>query len=200
MVDQHTLSLRRIDLYFCRTNGFNDTMKSFDAFLVDSRTQIQNHTTTRHIKLQDFPDRKVLKVNRRNNSFHYPVYQKDQGVCFELEFKHRQTKLVQNDLLNNQLAIFEDKLVLQFFKYSGQVLCLNYPYPDWVVYFRIRYQIVNASNPTLLTSYLKNRRMSEEEEEKLFYLLQFLSFIKSLESNSFKDGKRLRVKKQNYYR
>lgn len=42
--------------------------------------------------------------------------------------------------------------------------------------------------------------MSEEEEERLFHLLQFLSFIKSLELNPFKDCKRLRVKKQNYYR
>lgn len=200
MVDGHTLSLGRIDLYFCRTNGFNDTIQSFDAFLVDSRTQIQNHTTTRHIRLQDFPDGKVLKVNRRNNSLHYRVYQKDQGVRFELEFKHRQTKLVQNYLFNNQLDIFENKLVLQFFKYFGQVLRLDYQYTDWVVDFRRRYRVVNPSNPTLFTSYLKNQKMSEKEEEKLFHLLQFLSFLKSLELNSFKDCERLRVKKQNYYR
>ena len=200
MIDQHTLSLGRIDLYFSRTNGFNDTLKSFDAFLVDSRTQIQNHTTTRHIRLQDFPDGKVLKVNRRNNSLHYRVYQKDQGVRFELEFKHRQTQLVQNYLFNNQLDIFEDKLVLQFFKYSGQVLRLDYQYTDWIVDFRRKYRLVNPSNPTLLTSYLKNRIMSEEEEKRLFHLLQFLSFIKSLELTPLKDCKRLSVKKQNYYR
>jgi len=200
MTDQHTLSLGRIDLYFSRTNGSNDTIKSFDAFLVDSRTQIQNHTTTRHIRLQDFPDGKVLKVNRRNNSLHYRVYQKDQGVRFELEFKHRQTQLVQDYLFNNQLDIFEDKLVLQYFKYSGQVLRLDYRYTDWIVDFRRRYRLVNPSNPSLLTSYLENRIMAEEEEERLFHLLQFLSFIKSLELNPFKDCKRLRVKKQNYYR
>ena len=94
MVDQRTLSLGRIDLCFSRTNGPNDTIKSFDAFLVDSRTQIQNNTTTCHIKLQDFPDGKMLKINRRNNSLHYRVYQKDQVVRFKLEFK--QTQLVQN--------------------------------------------------------------------------------------------------------
>jgi hypothetical protein len=123
-MDQNALSLGRIDLYFSRTNGPNDTIKSFDAFLVDSRTQIQDHTTTRHIRLQDFPDGKVLKVNRRNNSLHYRVYQKDQGVRFELEFKHRQTKLVQNYLFNNQLDVFEYKLVLQYFKYSEQASCI----------------------------------------------------------------------------
>ena len=200
IMDQHTLSLGRIDLYFSRTNGPNDTIKLFDAFLVDSRTQIQDHTTTRHIKLQDFPDGKMLKINRRNNSLHYRVYQKDQSVRFELEFKHRQTRLVQDYLFNNQLDIFESKLVLQYFKYSGQVLNLDYLYADWVLDFQRRYRPAKPSNRVLLTSYLKNRKMTEKEEEKLFHLLQFLSFIKSLELNLFKDCKRLRVKKQNYYR
>ena len=68
--DQQTLSLGRIDLCFSRPNDLNYTSKSFDRFLVDSRSQIQNHTNTRHIRLQDFPDGKVLKVNRRNNSVH----------------------------------------------------------------------------------------------------------------------------------
>ena len=42
--------------------------------------------------------------------------------------------------------------------------------------------------------------MAEEKEKRLFHILQFLSFIKSLELNPFKDCKKLRVKKQNYYR
>ena len=56
------------------------------------------------------------------------------------------------------------------------MLRIDYQYTDWVIDFRRRYRMVNSSNPVLLTSYLKNRRMSEEEEEKLFHLLQFLSF------------------------
>ena len=76
--DEGSLSKGRIDLCFSRPNDLNDTSKSFDDFLVDSRNQIQNHTTTCHIRLQDFPDGKILKVNRRNNSVHYRVYQKDE--------------------------------------------------------------------------------------------------------------------------
>jgi hypothetical protein len=102
-------------------------------------------------------------------------------------------------LFNNHLDVFEHKLVLQYFKYSGQVLRLDYQYADWVIDFRRKYRPVNTSNRALLTSYLESRVMAEEEEERLFHLLQFLSFIKSLELNPFKDCKRLRVKKQNYY-
>lgn len=199
MMDQHTLSLGRIDLYFSRTNGPNDTIKLFDAFLVDSRTQIQDHTTTRHIKLQDFPDGKMLKVNRRNNSLHYRVYQKDQGVRFELEFKYRQTKLVQDYLFNNQLDVFEYELVLQYFKYSKRVLRSDYSYTDWILDFQRRYQATTAFRP-LVASYLENEVIkNQEEEERLFHLLQFLSFVKSLKLNPFKDCQKHKIKNQFYY-
>lgn len=99
---QCNLSLGRIDLCFSRTNTSNETSRSFDGFLVDSRRQIQNHTTTRYLKLENFADGKMLKVNRRNNSLHYRVYQKNESVRFELELKHRQTKLVQDYLFHNQ--------------------------------------------------------------------------------------------------
>ena len=45
----------------------------------------------------------MLKVNPTNNSSHYRVYQKDETVRFELELKHRQTKLVQDYLFQNQV-------------------------------------------------------------------------------------------------
>ena len=101
--NQHSLNLGRIDLCFPHPNDLNHTSKSFDGFLVDSQSKIQNYTTTRHIRLQDFPDGKILKVNRRNNSVHSRVYQKDQNVRFEIELKHRQTKLVQDYLFQNQV-------------------------------------------------------------------------------------------------
>ena len=114
--NQHSLTLGRIDLCFCNSNDLNYTSKSFDEFLIDSRNKIQNYTTTRHIRLQDFPDGKILKVNRRNNSVHYKVYQKDQNVRFEIELKHRQTKLVQDYLFQNQLDILLIILIANTFE------------------------------------------------------------------------------------
>jgi len=91
--DEHSLSLGRIDLCFSRPNGSSHTIKSFDEFLVNSRSQIQNHTNTRHIRLQDFPDGKILKVNRRNNSVHYRVYQKDLQCPTENMIAHNKRKI-----------------------------------------------------------------------------------------------------------
>jgi hypothetical protein len=197
--DQCTLGLGRIDLCFSRPNDFNHTSELFDAFLVDSRSQIQNNTNTRHIKLQDFPDGKILKVNRRNNSVHYRVYQKNQNVRFEIELKHRKTKLVQDYLFHNQLDVFEDILVIQHFQYSKRVLRLDSIYTDWVVNFQ-RKHLGDPISRSLVTSYLKNIIISDQEEEKrFFHLLQFLSFIKSLELNPCKDCKKHRIKKECYY-
>ena len=160
---------------------------------MDSRSQIQNHTTTRHIRLQDFPDGKILKVNRRNNSVHYRVYQKDQRVRFEIELKHRQTKLIQDYLFKNQLDIFEDQLVIQYFKYSIRILRLDYVYTDWIMDFQRRYQGYQLVNPTsrlLVTSYLETGMGNQKEEERLFHLFQFLSFVKSLKLKAFKGYKK----------
>lgn len=199
--NQHSLTLGRIDLCFSHSNDLNQTSKSFDGFLVDCRSKIQNYTTTRHIRLQDFPNGKILKVNRRNNSVHYRVYQKDQSVRFEIELKHRETKLVQDYLFQNQLDIFEHQLVIRYFQYSGRILCLGYPYTDWVVDFQRRHrQQVNLHSRSLVVDYIENQIITNQvEEERLFHLLQFLSFVKSFKLNPLKDCKKHRIKKQLYY-
>ena len=113
--------------------------------------------------------------------------------------KDRQTKLVQDYLFNNQLDVFEYELVIRYFKCSERVLCLNYGYSDWIVDFKRRYQQVNPTYQSLVTSYLENQINIQGKEERLFHLLQFLSFIKSLELNTRKDCEKHRIKKQNYY-
>ena len=95
------------------------------------------------------------------------VYKKDQRVRFEIELKHRQTKLVQDYLFNNQLDIFEQQLVIQYFKYSGRVLRLNYVYTDWIVDFERRQQR-NPTSRSLVTSYLETEMGNQEEDELPF--------------------------------
>lgn len=98
---------------------------------------------------------------------------------FELELKHRQTKLVQDYLFENQLDLFEHQLVIQYFQYSRQVLRSDYSYTDWILDFQRRYQGNSTFRP-LVTSYLENQTITnQEEEERLFHLFQFLSFVKS---------------------
>lgn len=197
--DQQKLSLGRIDLCYSRPNSLNHTNKLFDTFLVNCRSKIQNHTTTRHIKLTDFPDGKLLKVNRRNNSIHYRVYQKNENVRFEIEYKNRQTKLVEDFLFQDQFELFENQLVLKYFQYSKRILDLNYVYTDWIVDFQRRHKLI-ATNRILVTSYLKNKTIENFiEEERLFHLFQFLSFIKSLDIKPFENCEKQKIKNKLYY-
>ena len=119
---------------------------------------------------------------------------------FKLELKYRQTKLVQNYLFANQLDIFEYELILKYFKYSEQLLGSNYYYTDWILDFQKQYWDVTAFC-SLVTNYSENQIINnQEEEKKLFHLLQFSSFVKSLKLNPFKDWQKHKIKNQSYYK
>ena len=62
---------------------------------------------------------------------------------------------------------------------------MDYPYTDWVVDFQRRHhQLVNLHYRSLIIGYIKNQIITNQvEEERLFHLLQFLSFVKSLKLN-----------------
>ena len=96
-------------------------------------------------------------------------------------------------MFNNQLDVFECELVLQYFKYSERVLRSDYSYTDWILDFQRRYQATTAFRP-LVASYLENEVIkNQEEEERLFHLLQFLSFVKSLKLKPFKDCQKHKI-------
>lgn len=95
---------------------------------------------------------------------------------------------------------FKHELVTQYFKYSGRVLDVNYVYAAWIVDFQRRYhQLDNSNYTSLLTSYLEHGIGNQEEEDRLFHLLQFLSFVRSLGLNPYKDCKKHKIKQQFYY-
>ena len=199
VIDKYPINLGRIDLCFCRTNNINDTIESLDAFLVSSRDKVKKQKKSRYFKLEDFPSGKMLKVNRRNNGLHYRVYKKGESVRFELELKHGQTRLLQDFLFNNEFDVFENQLVIQYFKSFKRILSLDFQYTDWVVDFQRRYGLKNIISPVLVTSYFGNQILSQRNEERLFHLLQFLSFVKSLNLKPGKDLKKNQIKKRNYY-
>lgn len=159
---KNSVSLSRFDLCYFRTNDLTHNRKLFEQFIVDSRSQILNSTNTRHLSLKDNTRGKILKVNRRSNSFHYRVYEKHNGVRFELEMKKRQTKLVQDYLFNNKLQKFEHELTRTYYQYSERLFPLDNSHTDWVVDFLRRYPEKEIPINCLLTSYLENRIYSQE--------------------------------------
>ena len=65
---------------------------------------------------------------------------------------------------------------------------------------RRHHQLVNLHSRSLVVGYIENKIITNQvEEERLFHLLQFLSFVKSLKLNPLKDCKKHQIKKQLYY-
>lgn len=59
---------------------------------------------------------------------------------------------------------------------------------------------MNLHSRSLVVDYIENQIITNQvEEERLFHLLQFLSFVKSLKLNPLKDCQKHRIKKQLYY-
>jgi|TARA_B110000046_G_scaffold157343_1_gene168633 hypothetical protein len=78
---------------------------------------------------------------------------------------------------------------------------LNYPYTGLGCGFsKTTSSVVNLHSRSLVIGYIENQIITNQvEEERLFHLLQFLSFVKSLKLNPLKDCKKHRIKKQLYY-
>ena len=103
-------------------------------------------------------------------------------------------------MFQNRFDVFKHQLVIQYFRYSNQVLRSDYSSTDWILDFQRRDQAATAFR-LLVINYLENQIIeNQEEEERFFHLLQFLSFVKSLRLNSLKDCKKFKIKKQFYYK
>ena len=59
----------------------------------------------------------------------FRIYQKKNGIRFELEIKNQPLKAVQDSLFMNQIKDFEDQFTRHFYQHSKKVLVLLYI--DW---------------------------------------------------------------------
>lgn len=185
--ENYSFSLSRFDLCHFRIHDCinNNKNQSVDKFLVDSRSHVQTFTTTRHILLKDEPKGKILKINRRSNGLHYRVYEKENGIRFELEIKRRQIKSVEDYFFQKKLGLFESELTQLYYQYSEKIFPLENSYVDWLLNFKRKYPSKKIPPYYLLTSYLENNVYSNDEEERIFHLLQYLSFVKTLTKDQY---------------
>ena len=59
---------------------------------------------------------------------------------------------------------------------------------------------MNLHSRSLVVDYIGNQIITNQvEEERLFHLFQFLSFVKNLKLNPLKDCQQYRIKNQLYY-
>lgn len=138
-------------------------------------------------------------IQTKKISVKQKLYTVNENVRFEIEYKNWQTKLVEDFLFQDQFELFENQLVLKYFQYSKRILDLNYVYTDWIIDYQRRHKLI-ATNRILVTSYLKNKTIGNFiDEERLFHLFQFLSFIKGLAIKPFENCEKQKIKNKLYY-
>lgn len=100
----------------------------------------------------------ILRIGNRSSSNYYRVYQKHNGLQFELELKNQLVKSFQKILFDNSIEEFEHSLSKHFYWQSSP----------------------KQNTIGLLTTYLKN-----DNKELTFNFLRFLSFLQSQTKKSY---------------
>lgn len=126
-----------------------------------------------------------MRIGSRQGSNYYRVYEKSNGLEFELEMKKEFVRSVQEFLFSDHLEEFEGRLAEHFYKHSKKSFVLNSCYTDWLrIGLRKIVSNQKSENPLnfLVSSYLSKDNLDSFVQKKRFFkLIQFLSFLRTLE-------------------
>lgn len=178
-------SLGRIDLHYFRESRVNDQSDQLENFMEKCCQRIRAKSKRRKAKWGLESNGLVLRIGNRSSFNYYRVYQKQNGLQFELEIKKQLVKPFQKFLMDDSSQQFEHNLSKHFYRQSFESLNLNSYYMDWLLHW-YRRSSPKRNTTGLLTTYLKN-----ENKELSFHFLRFVSFlqsqIKKSDTRSFDD-------------
>ena len=97
----------------------------------------------------------ILRIGSRQSSNYCRVYEKNNGLEFELKMKKEVLKSVQEFLFSDRIEEFEDTLAKHFYRQYRSSIVLDSCYTDWLL-IRLR-KIFQNQKPSnfLVTNYLK---------------------------------------------
>jgi hypothetical protein len=75
----------------------------------------------------------LLRIGSRQSSKHLRIYQKKNGLEFELEIKKQETKKRESFLFSNQLEKFENSCIRCYYEYLWNYLVFENPFTEWLV-------------------------------------------------------------------
>ena len=172
-------SLGRIDLHYFRKSNITDQNEQVEYFMEKCCQRIRAKSKRRKAKWSLESNGLVLRIGNRSSSNYYRVYQKQNGLQFELELKNQLVKSFQKLLGDNSIQEFEHNLSKHFYWQSFESLSLNSSYMDWLLdWYRKASQKQNTIG--FLTTYFKN-----DNKELTFNFLRFLSFLQNQTKKSY---------------
>jgi hypothetical protein len=166
------------NIYF----NISPSTQLFESFLSSCSDKILQNSRTKYIQFNRNKKEFILKAGSRKSPNYYRVYENNQEIRFELEMKHSRVQSVQDFLFNGQITEFEQILTKHFYNHSNKILVLDQLHTDWLItYLRKKAR----KDVGFLLPFFKQNSLSLPDIKKVFGLLQFLSFIRTIPFQTF---------------
>ena len=169
--EPYTLKLSRFDLCYFRKTKPNDKEETLKLFFNKCYQKICAKSKRNIAEYKQNSQGSILRIGNRKSPNYSRIYQRSNGLRFELEMKKR---VPQDLLFSNCIREFEHKLTIHFYSHSKKILVFHDCYTDWLIdYFRKEDKPINS----LVSTYFKKKDFDSVDIQKdVFRLLQFLSF------------------------
>ena len=178
-----SLTLSRFDLYYFEKINNSDE-SSVKYFLQDCVKNLEEKrkNISYSLSYQKKKGGYLLRIGSRQSSKHLRIYQKRNGLEFELEIKKQETKKLQSFLFSNQLEKFEDSSIRCYYEYLWNYLVFENPFTEWLVVGGRKLRVNRFLSDSLTLSYLKpklarNIYQSLDKKPETFCFIQLLSFL-----------------------
>ena len=178
-----SLSLSRFDVYYFEKINDSDE-SSVKYFLQDCVKNLEEKRKNISYSLS-YGKKKggyLLRIGSRQSSKHLRIYQKRDGLEFELEIKKQETKKRGSFLFSNQLEKFEDSSIRCYYEYLWNYLIFENPFTEWLVVGGRKLRMTRFLSDSLALSYLKpklarNIYQNFDKKPETFCFIQLLSFL-----------------------
>ena len=198
--DLSSTRLGRLDLHFLKDVSDAESRKELGLFMDNSCKKVK--TKCRKTYAEYFVRKKglILDIGSRGSNHRLRVYEKKKYLEFELEIKKVTIQSYQELLFSENLEEFEDQLVKHYYKQLKKWLALDSFYIDWLLAGLRKIGSLESDERSLLekpenrlnhliSSYLYGNTLNSlVQKEQFFQLLQFFSFLRTLDySRQFLD-------------
>ena len=193
--DLSSTRLGRLDINFLRDVSDAESREELGLFMGNSCKKVK--VNCRKTYAEYFVKNKglLLEIGSRGSNHRLRVYEKKKSLKFELEIKKVTIQSYQGFLFSYNLEEFEDKLVKHYYKQLKKWLALDSFYIDWLLARLRKINSLESDQRSLLekpenrlnhlvSSYLYGNTLNFlVQKEQFFQLLQFFSFLRTLDSS-----------------
>ena len=171
------IQLGRLDLHYFRKSKLTDNISVNDFF--ESCYRKISQKKRRQISVQG----PIFTIGNRRSSNFFRIYQKKDGLEFELEIKKTPLKSFQDLLFSGKIQQFESESSYYFLRSFANIFPISYCFMDWLaVSLRPKISYSKLINP-LISEYIQiDNFISVAHKKHFFLLLQLLSFLQSLDA------------------